>query len=148
MTKMTSPYGRTLNEDEKKLVQELRQRVRADLNAKYDTDYNLYRWILNAQKTTKSKDVLNVAEKALKHHLRYRAVYNLDNSKIPILDENPMYRDRLFPRGPLLDKCDKQNRLLWFVQNGSIDIEVFIYYYTWPYIYCIYKMRPFRVWYE
>ncbi|VDN49820.1 unnamed protein product [Gongylonema pulchrum] len=39
-------------------------------------------------------------------------------------DENPLFSKRLVPKGDLLDATDSSNRLLWYVEYKTINVEV------------------------
>uniref|UniRef100_A0A914WN11 CRAL-TRIO domain-containing protein n=1 Tax=Plectus sambesii TaxID=2011161 RepID=A0A914WN11_9BILA len=126
MTKGPStPFGEALSAESMQLVHELRARVRMDvIPSNYDTDFNLYRWIMAAERLHRSsQDVIDTAEKALRNHLRYRRALQLDSISLPTWDDMPLYSRRLMPKGQIQSTTDSSNRLLWFIDYASISVE-------------------------
>lgn len=127
MTKGPSTrFGDALSAESTQLVQELRARVRKDvIPPNYDTDFNLYRWIMAAERLHRtSQDIIEAAEKALRNHLRYRRALQLDSSPLPAWDDLPLFSRRLLPKGPLVTATDSSNRLLWYIDYETISVEV------------------------
>lgn len=64
--------GQALTIDALRQVAALRARFPNEIPKLYDTDFNLYRWIINAEKLHRCKtykDVIDKAEKCLRNHL-------------------------------------------------------------------------------
>ncbi|CAB3400786.1 unnamed protein product [Caenorhabditis bovis] len=125
MTKTTySPFGLPLTDEALKLVNETRLKITQPIHPNFDTDFNIYRFVMSAERAyKKEKDVISHAAKALNNHLRYRKSLNLDSEHIVDFDENPIFVKRLMPRGDILDKTDAHNRLLWYIEYATITIE-------------------------
>ncbi|CAD6187324.1 unnamed protein product [Caenorhabditis auriculariae] len=125
MTKnVISPFGEPLNEDAKKLIKEIRLKINQPIHPNFDTDFNIYRFALAAEKVyKKDKEIISHASKALNNHLRIRKALNLDAEKILNFDENPIFQKKLMPRGDISDKCDGHNRLLWYIEYATITVE-------------------------
>lgn len=103
-------------------IVELRQRLGDLLHPRYDTDFNLLRWIINAEKmSSSSKSVLDLAEKQLRNHLRFRKTMKLDEIDIPSFDENPMFKEKLLPQGSVT-LLESTNRYLWWTDYETMDI--------------------------
>uniref|UniRef100_A0A915P0S8 Uncharacterized protein n=1 Tax=Meloidogyne floridensis TaxID=298350 RepID=A0A915P0S8_9BILA len=67
--------------------------------------------------------VENVA-KALSMHLRVRKCFDLDELPDIPFEKNPIFIDRLMPMSPILENAtDSFNRLLWFVEYKSLNVE-------------------------
>ena len=120
--------GQSLSIDALKHVETLRARIGADMPKAYDTDYNLYRWIINAEKTHKSKsardEMLDAAEKALRNHLLFRRLLHFDDRHVPEWHENPLFADKLLPLGAIAPRADRHNRLVWYIEYRSLKFEV------------------------
>ncbi|CAI5456232.1 unnamed protein product [Caenorhabditis angaria] len=125
MTKTTyTPFGLPLTDEALKIVNEVRLKLTQPIHPNFDTDFNIYRFVMSAERThKKEKEVISSAAKALNNHLRYRKAMDLDSDNIPNFDKNPIFQKRLMPRGEILDKCDDHNRLLWYIEYATITVE-------------------------
>uniref|UniRef100_A0A915JE39 CRAL-TRIO domain-containing protein n=1 Tax=Romanomermis culicivorax TaxID=13658 RepID=A0A915JE39_ROMCU len=105
-------------------VAELRKRLGELLPKNYDTDFNLLRWLINAEKLTGQKtNNVDLAEKQLRNHLRLRAAMKLDEpGAVPPMAENPLQKDRLIPIGstPLMPGT---NKFLWWTDYKTLDMQ-------------------------
>ncbi|EFP10034.1 hypothetical protein CRE_20818 [Caenorhabditis remanei] len=119
-----SPFGLPLNDEAKQLVNDVRLRIGQPIHPNFNTDFNVYRFIMAAERThRKERDVIKYAALALNNHLRYRKALNLDVEHIPSFDDNPIFQKKLMPRGEILTKTDAQNRLLWYIEYATITVE-------------------------
>jgi hypothetical protein len=107
-----------INEMERKLIDELRSEVRSDISEKYDTDYNLLRWVrgCNFDKA--------LALTKLKTHLKLRRIMDLDNIQTKqdqcIVDPiSPVYA----PMSILGTNAPDDNKLVLFEFPGRCDIH-------------------------
>uniref|UniRef100_A0A5S6R2X3 CRAL-TRIO domain-containing protein n=1 Tax=Trichuris muris TaxID=70415 RepID=A0A5S6R2X3_TRIMR len=107
------------------LVAKLRQRVSPELPKSYDTDFNLMRWIINADKVSRTAGNVELAEKNLRNHLHFRRALHLDEGCIPTWDENPVYKDRLLPRGHF-EWLQERNCFLWWVDYSTLNMSALI----------------------
>ncbi|KHJ43300.1 CRAL/TRIO domain protein [Trichuris suis] len=107
------------------LVMELRQRVSSELPTSYDTDFNLMRWIINADKMSRTSGNVDLAEKNLRNHLHFRRALHLDEPGLPTWDENPVYKDRLLPRGHF-EWLQARNCFLWWVDYSTLNMSAII----------------------
>ncbi|CDW55877.1 Peptidase C12 and PRP38 and CRAL TRIO domain cont aining protein [Trichuris trichiura] len=107
------------------LVMELRQRVSLELPTSYDTDFNLMRWIINADKMSRTSGNVDLAEKNLRNHLHFRRALHLDEPGVPTWDENPVYKDRLLPRGHF-EWLQERNCFLWWVDYSTLNMSAII----------------------
>ncbi len=123
--------GRGLGQEERRLVAQLRDKCHALLSPKYDTDFNLYRWLLNTEKvqkirrTTHPEQLVSTTAIALNNHLKYRKLLHLDDETAPTWEDNPLYKHKLLPLGHLVEKPDKNNRFMWYIEYRSLRFEVF-----------------------
>ncbi|PIC21602.1 hypothetical protein B9Z55_026377 [Caenorhabditis nigoni] len=119
-----SPFGEPLNNEAKQVVEEVRQRIGQKMHPNFNTDFNVYRFVMAAMRNhKKQRDIVKHAVEALNNHLRYRKALGLDVEYIPTFDENPIFQKKLMPRGEILTKTDNQNRLLWYIEYASITVE-------------------------
>ncbi|KAE9550019.1 hypothetical protein FO519_006769 [Halicephalobus sp. NKZ332] len=125
MTKEASTqFGEPLSPESKKLVNEVRLKLKEPIHPNFNTDFNIYRFILNGERQfNKSKDVVEFAAKTLNQHLRFRKCFNLDELEDIPHPKNPIFRNRYLPSGEILDKTDSSGRLLWYVEYATISIE-------------------------
>lgn len=101
-------------------VENLREKLGDLIPPQYNTNFNLLRWIINAEKLHGIKGSLELAEKQLKNHLRYRKSMKLDEIEIPSMEDNPMYIKRIVPRGSLT-LMESKNRFLCWTDYESTD---------------------------
>eukprot|EP00081_Caenorhabditis_elegans_P002325 NP_001024392.1 Uncharacterized protein CELE_C11H1.9 [Caenorhabditis elegans] len=119
-----SPFGLPLTDEAKQMVNDVRLKIGQPIHPNFNTDFNVYRFIMAAERThKKERDVIKHAALALNNHLRYRKALNLDVEHIPSFDGNPIFQKRLMPRGEILEKTDNQNRLLWYIEYATITVE-------------------------
>ncbi|KAL3989544.1 CRAL/TRIO domain family protein [Acanthocheilonema viteae] len=125
MTKSVSTnFGEPLSIESKKLVDEVRLKINQAIHPNFDNDFNIYRFVLACERVQKKKkDVVITAAKTLNNHLRIRKAFNLDNSPDLPFPENPMYSLKLFPMGNILNLTDNHNRLLWYVEYKTVNVE-------------------------
>lgn len=109
-----------LNETERGYVAELRARLKDRIPAAYDTDFNLYRWVLNADRMSRRQGNVDLAEKTLKRHLRFRKALKLDEKPVPPLDENPMFIER-YQSKPVLHYLPSNNCYLAWMDYSTFD---------------------------
>ncbi len=116
-------WGSKLSHEDQRLVNELRNRFNPrQIPIRYDTDFNFYRWILNADRSSKIHGNLDLAERNLRNHFRYRQALRLDTEPVPSWEENPIHQCRLLPKGVIKGR-DCYNRLLWYTEFRSIDMQ-------------------------
>uniref|UniRef100_A0A914RRS6 CRAL-TRIO domain-containing protein n=1 Tax=Parascaris equorum TaxID=6256 RepID=A0A914RRS6_PAREQ len=90
----------------------------------FDTDFNVYRFVLASERVNKKdKEIVDCAAKALNNHLRIRKAMQLDALPDTPFDENPIFRKHLMPCGYILPYTDNCNRLLWYLDYASINVE-------------------------
>ena len=90
----------------------------------FNTDFNIYRFILNAERQfNKSKDIVEYAAKYVNQHLKFRRCLHLDELEDIPFAKNPIFRKNLLPTGEILQKTDSSGRLLWYVEYATISIE-------------------------
>nr|CTP81039.1 Bm2157 [Brugia malayi] len=125
MTRSVSTnFGEQLSTESKKLVDEIRLKINQPIHPNFDNDFNIYRFVLACERVLKKKkDVVDTAVKALNNHLRIRKAFNLDNLPDLPFPENPMYSLKLFPMGDILNVTDNHNRLLWYVEYKTVNVE-------------------------
>ncbi|CAG9540983.1 unnamed protein product [Cercopithifilaria johnstoni] len=125
MTKTVSTnFGEPLSIESKKLVDEVRLKIKHAIHSNFDNDFNIYRFVLACERILKKKkDVVVTAAKALNNHLRIRKAFNLDNLPDLPFPENPIYSLKLFPMGSILNVTDNYNRLLWYVEYKTVNVE-------------------------
>lgn len=105
-----------INEAERKLINELRSEAKSELTEKYNTDYNLLRWVRgwNYDKT--------VALTKLKTHLKLRKIMDLDNIRrkedLRVDSISPIYS----PLSILGTNGPDDNKLVMFEFPGRCDI--------------------------
>ncbi|KRZ10600.1 SEC14-like protein 2, partial [Trichinella zimbabwensis] len=123
------------------LVAELRARLGSSLPARYDTEFNLARWLTSADKVSRSKGNVDLAEKNLRHHLKFRQALNLNDEQVPTWDENPIYKHQLLPRGHF-EWIASGHCFLWWVDYSTLDMSALLYtqkstdvliYHFWKY---------------
>ncbi|KAI6205721.1 CRAL-TRIO domain and GOLD domain-containing protein [Aphelenchoides besseyi] len=126
MTKWASTaFGEPLTIDSKKMVNEIRQRVSQPIHPNFDTDFNIFRFVLNAERGHKNrKDVIEHATKGLNQHLRLRKCLRLDEMPDIPFSDNPLFQRRYLPCGKIDEETDRANRLLWFIEYETISVEV------------------------
>uniref|UniRef100_A0A8R1E3M8 CRAL-TRIO domain-containing protein n=1 Tax=Caenorhabditis japonica TaxID=281687 RepID=A0A8R1E3M8_CAEJA len=119
-----NPFGQPLSDDAKRMVNEVRSNICQPIHSNFNTEFNVYRFIMAAERSHKKKDdIIKHATSALNNHLRYRKALNLDTENIPSFDENPIFQKKLMPRGEILSKTDSKNRLLWYIEYATITVE-------------------------
>uniref|UniRef100_A0A1I8EBJ3 CRAL-TRIO domain-containing protein n=1 Tax=Wuchereria bancrofti TaxID=6293 RepID=A0A1I8EBJ3_WUCBA len=125
MTRSVSTnFGEPLSTESKKLVDEIRLKINQAIHPNFDNDFNIYRFVLACERVLKKKkDVVDTAVKVLNNHLRIRKAFNLDNLPDLPFPENPMYSLKLFPMGNILNVTDNHNRLLWYVEYKTVNVE-------------------------
>ncbi|KAI6173827.1 CRAL-TRIO domain and GOLD domain-containing protein [Aphelenchoides besseyi] len=125
MTKWASTaFGEPLTVDSKKMVNEVRQRVTQAIHPNFDTDFNIFRFVLNAERGHKNrKDVIEHATKGLNQHLRLRKCLRLDEMPDIPFSDNPLFKRRYLPCGKIDEETDRANRLLWFIEYETISVE-------------------------
>ncbi|MFH4974152.1 hypothetical protein AB6A40_000861 [Gnathostoma spinigerum] len=141
MTKgVTTPFGHPLSNESKRRVNEVRLKITQPIHPNFNTDFNVYRFILAFERIyKKEKDIIDAATKLLNNHLRMRKAYKMVHSKylnfftvfsfqmdteeVLSFNENPLFARRLMPQGDVLSVTDDSNRLLWYVEYASIDLE-------------------------
>ncbi|KHJ94532.1 hypothetical protein OESDEN_05532 [Oesophagostomum dentatum] len=125
MTRIFSTsFGEPLSDTSKRYIKEVRSRLTQPISPTYDTDYNIYRFVMSAERAhRKEKDIIEAASNALNNHLRIRKALDLDYQPVKTLDENPIFQKRLMPKGDILDVPDKKNRLLWYIEYATIAVE-------------------------
>lgn len=79
MTRTVSTnFGEQLSVESLKIINDVRQRIKQPINKRFNNDFNLYRFVMNAERIHKHrKDVIEHAAKALNQHLRIRKSLNL-----------------------------------------------------------------------
>ncbi|CAI4228254.1 unnamed protein product [Auanema sp. JU1783] len=125
MTKgFASGFGEPLSEEGKRYVNEVRLKLTQPIHPTFDTDFNIYRFVLSSERIhKKEKDIIEHAAKAVNNHLRIRKSLNLDTDVPRAFDENPIFQKRLMPKGEIQEQSDSYNRLLWFIEYASITVE-------------------------
>lgn len=119
-----TPFGCPLSDEALRLVKDVRLKINQPIHPNFDTDFNIYRFIMSAERGhKKEKEVVNHASKTLNNHLRIRKALDLDTPEITTFDENPIFTKKLMPRGDVLDVSDEHNRLLWFIEYATITVE-------------------------
>ncbi|WKY14756.1 hypothetical protein Q1695_000354 [Nippostrongylus brasiliensis] len=122
--RFSTAFGEPLSDESVRYVNEVRQRITQPISAKFNTDFNIFRFVLSAERLhKKEKDIVEAAAKALNNHLRVRKALDLDNQPVRGFDENPMFIKKLMPKGEILDAHDSQNRLLWYIEYATITVE-------------------------
>jgi len=125
MTKEASTqFGQPLSSESKKLVNEVRLKLKEPIHPNFNTDFNIYRFILNAERQfNKTKDVVESAAKYLNQHLKFRRCLHLDELEDVPFEKNPIFRRNFLPIGELLPKTDSSGRILWYVEYATITVE-------------------------
>uniref|UniRef100_A0A1I8A580 CRAL-TRIO domain-containing protein n=1 Tax=Steinernema glaseri TaxID=37863 RepID=A0A1I8A580_9BILA len=125
MTKTVSThFGEPLSAESKKLVSEVKLKINQPIHPNFDNDFNVYRFIMASERIHKSrKDIVEAAAKTLNNHLRMRKALKLDTLDDIPFEKNPIFSRRLMPRGTIQNKTDNSNRLLWFMEYASINVE-------------------------
>jgi hypothetical protein len=125
MTKTFSTnYGEPLSAESQKLVNDVRLKITQPLHPKFDKDFNVYRFILSAERLYKNrKDIVEHAAKVLNQHLRIRKCWKLDELPDVAFEENPLFKYRFLPFGQIQEFTDKNNRLLWYIEYKTISVE-------------------------
>uniref|UniRef100_A0AC34GHQ4 Uncharacterized protein n=1 Tax=Panagrolaimus sp. ES5 TaxID=591445 RepID=A0AC34GHQ4_9BILA len=125
MTKDASTqHGEPLSQESKKLVNEVRLRLTQPIHPNFNTDFNIYRFVLNAERQhSKSKDIIEAAAKGVNNHLRLRKCLHLDEMEDVPFSKNPIFTNRFLPQGEIRPETDSQGRALWFVEYATITIE-------------------------
>ncbi|KAI6191381.1 CRAL-TRIO domain-containing protein [Aphelenchoides bicaudatus] len=116
-------FGEPLGVDSQKVVNEVRLRINQPIHPNFDSDFNIYRFVLNAERGHNRKDVIENAAKALNQHLRLRKCLRLDELPDVAFDDNPLFKRRLLPCGKIESNTDNANRLLWFIEYETISVE-------------------------
>ncbi|CAD5229525.1 unnamed protein product [Bursaphelenchus okinawaensis] len=127
MTKLSvdsGPFGQPLSSDAQKLVNDVRLQINQPINPFFDKDFNIYRFVLNAERAYKShKEIVEHAAKALNNHLKLRKCLRLDElPDIPFAD-NEIFKKKYLPWGEIQRKTDSSNRLLQYVEYKTITVE-------------------------
>uniref|UniRef100_A0A7E4VUH0 CRAL-TRIO domain-containing protein n=1 Tax=Panagrellus redivivus TaxID=6233 RepID=A0A7E4VUH0_PANRE len=125
MTKTQSThFGEPLSAESLKLVNEVRLRLTQPIHPNFDTDFNIYRFVLNAERQhNKTKEIIEQAAKAVNLHLRYRKCLHLDEIPDIPFAENPIFRRRFLPHGEVRRETDASGRILWYVEYATITVE-------------------------
>jgi hypothetical protein len=125
MTKFaTTQHGEPLSQESKKLVNEVRLRLTQPIHPNFNTDFNIYRFVLNAERQySKTKDIIEAAAKGVNNHLRLRKCLHLDEIEDVPFSKNPIFVNRYLPQGEIRKETDIQGRPLWFVEYATITIE-------------------------
>lgn len=117
-------FGDPLSSHSKRLVNEVRLRITQPIHPNFDTDFNIYRFVLNAERIHKKQaDVIDAAAKALNNHLRMRKSLKLDALPDTPFEENPIFIKKLMPKGEVQSATDSNNRLLWYIDYATINVE-------------------------
>ncbi|VDO33393.1 unnamed protein product [Onchocerca flexuosa] len=132
---VSTNFGEPLTTESKKLVDEVRLKINQAIHPNFDNDFNIYRFVLACERILKKKkDIVNTAAKALNNHLRVRKAFNFDNLPDLSFPENPLYSLRMFPMGNILNETDSCNRLLWYVEYKTINVEAGIIDFFFKYM--------------
>lgn len=117
-------FGEPLSPQSKKLVNEVRLKITQPIHPNFDTDFNIYRFVLSAERLFKKpNDVVDAAAKALNNHLRIRKSFKLDSTPDLPFEENPIFIRKLMPKGEVQRVTDSSNRLLWYMEYATINVE-------------------------
>ncbi|XGW30303.1 hypothetical protein V3C99_009353 [Haemonchus contortus] len=122
--RFSTSFGEPLSDESQRYVNEVRSRITQPISSTFNTDFNIYRFVMSAERLhKKEKDIVDAAAKALNNHLRIRKALDLDNQPVRGYDENPMFAKKLMPRGEILNVHDAHNRLLWYIEYATITVE-------------------------
>uniref|UniRef100_A0A915EBL4 Uncharacterized protein n=1 Tax=Ditylenchus dipsaci TaxID=166011 RepID=A0A915EBL4_9BILA len=78
---ISTSFGEPLSAESKKLVNDVRQRLTQPLNDRFNTDFNIYRFVMNAERAVKNrKEIVESAAKAVNQHLKMRKCMKLPNN--------------------------------------------------------------------
>ncbi|VDL75446.1 unnamed protein product [Nippostrongylus brasiliensis] len=102
--RFSTAFGEPLSDESVRYVNEVRQRITQPISAKFNTDFNIFRFVLSAERLHKKEK-------------------DIDNQPVRGFDENPMFIKKLMPKGEILDARDSQNRLLWYIEYATITVE-------------------------
>ncbi|KAF7635623.1 CRAL-TRIO domain-containing protein [Meloidogyne graminicola] len=121
----STQFGEPLSKESINLIQNVRQKLTYPIHSNFDNNFNIYRFVANAERIYKNKnDIIENAAKALSMHLRVRKCFNLDELPDIPFEQNPIFIKRLMPLSPILEEAtDSSNRLLWFVEYKSLNVE-------------------------
>ncbi|KAL7080254.1 hypothetical protein ACQ4LE_000971 [Meloidogyne hapla] len=121
----STQFGEPLSQESLNLIKEVRQKLTLSIHPNFNTDFNIYRFVANSERNYKSKqDIVDNAAKALSMHLRVRKCFDLDELPDIPFEQNPIFIERLMPMSPILENAtDSFNRLLWFVEYKSLNVE-------------------------
>uniref|UniRef100_A0AC34RQG6 CRAL-TRIO domain-containing protein n=1 Tax=Panagrolaimus sp. JU765 TaxID=591449 RepID=A0AC34RQG6_9BILA len=125
MTKEISTlFGQKLSSESKKLVDEVRSKLKQPIHPKFDKDFNIYRFVLNAERQyNKKKDIIEHAIKTLDHHLRYRQCLNLDELPDISMADNPLFAGKYLPSSEILNATDSNGRVLCYFEAKTMSLE-------------------------
>jgi len=125
MTKTISThFGEPLSAESKKLINEVKLKINQPIHPNFDNDFNVYRFVMAAERIHKSrKEIVEMAAKTLNNHLRMRKALKLDTLDDIPFENNPIFSRRLMPRGVIQEETDSCNRLLWFMEYATINVE-------------------------
>ncbi|KIH69531.1 hypothetical protein ANCDUO_00115 [Ancylostoma duodenale] len=72
-------FGEPLSELSRRYVKEVRSRITQPISPTYDTDFNIFRFVMAAERQhRKEKEIIEAAANALNNHLRIRKALDLD----------------------------------------------------------------------
>ncbi|VDN05228.1 unnamed protein product [Thelazia callipaeda] len=123
---ISTNFGEPLSTESKRLINEVRLKINQPIHPGFDNDFNIYRFVLACERAAK-KNIVDAAAKTLNNHLRIRKAFKLDDLPDISFSENPIFSKRLLPMGRILEATDNSNRLLWYVEYKTIDIEAIAY---------------------
>ncbi|GMT04312.1 hypothetical protein PENTCL1PPCAC_26486, partial [Pristionchus entomophagus] len=125
MTRISTDFGQPLSCESKKLVSDVRAKLKEKIHPQFDTDFNIYRFVANSERLyKKEKEIVDFTVKALNNHLRIRRAFKLDTDAVKTFDENPVFTKHYMPRGDIqVDAVDKHNRLMWYIDYASVTVE-------------------------
>uniref|UniRef100_A0AC35UG41 CRAL-TRIO domain-containing protein n=1 Tax=Rhabditophanes sp. KR3021 TaxID=114890 RepID=A0AC35UG41_9BILA len=125
MTKgISTHYGEELSPDSKYLVDSVRKQLKQAIHPNYDTDFNVYRFVMAAERLHKKKDeIVKVAGDSLSNHLRIRKSLQLDTMADIPFEENPLFKKQFMPQGDIIDSTDIHNRILWYIEYATISVD-------------------------
>uniref|UniRef100_A0A0K0D5Z0 CRAL-TRIO domain-containing protein n=1 Tax=Angiostrongylus cantonensis TaxID=6313 RepID=A0A0K0D5Z0_ANGCA len=120
----STAFGEPLTDLSKRIVNDVRLRITQPISEIFDTDFNIYRFVMAAERLhKKEKDIIEASTRSLNNHLRIRKALDLDNEPVKSFDENPIFQKKLMPKGEILTAHDRQNRLLWYIEYSTISVE-------------------------
>ncbi|KAL3103391.1 hypothetical protein niasHS_002577 [Heterodera schachtii] len=121
----STDFGEPLSDHSLALVSEVRRLCPLSIHPNFDSDFNIYRFVANAERTRRNRhEILESAAKALEQHIRIRKCMKLDEMPAFPMEMNRLFRDRLMPFGRITEGVtDSRNRLLWFIEYQSMSVE-------------------------